>query len=162
MLHRSVVRPRHWRRSLPLLALALAAPIAGPGAQAAHPPLPTDILGRWTGTSTCVKAAWNSACNDEVVTYWIEPRTGVADSVMFHAYKKVGDAWESMGDLSMGYSASARRWEAPFANSRVRILWTFVVEPDGGLTGRLFSLPDERVGRTVRATRDPLQRPPAQ
>lgn len=160
MPHRGLLYPRVPRGRILLLAVALAPSFARLGAQGTRPPLPTNILGRWTGTSTCVKAEWNAACNDEVVTYWIEPATGIADSVMFHAYKKVAGAWESMGDLHMGYNAAAGRWEAPFANSRVRILWTFMVTRDGGLTGRLFIRPDDRVARNVQAARDAMQRPP--
>lgn len=143
-----------------VFAIAIAITAATAQAQSARMALPTDILGRWSGTSTCVKADWNRACNDEVVTYWTEPAAGVRDSLMFHAFTKIGDAWESMGDLMMGYNPAVRRWEAPFANARVRILWTFTVSGGRDLAGRLFILPDDRVGRTVVATRASVQRPP--
>lgn len=129
---------------LALLTLALAGESTGP----------RDILGRWYGTSTCVKASWNAACNDEEVRYNFAPIG--ADSTRAHmvADKLVGGQWELMGELDFAWDGAAREWNGDFENSRVKIRWTYRVSHDT-LTGEVIIFPDRRIGRHVVAVRTP-------
>ena len=56
----------------------------------------SEILGTWRGTSTCVKEAWNSACNDEQVIYYVTTVPGRTDSVALDARKVVDGKPEPM------------------------------------------------------------------
>ncbi len=111
------------------------------------------ILGRWHGTSTCVVAEWNRACNNEQVIYDFVPAPPDANHVILHAAKLVGDQPESMGDLAFNYSPTPGTWDSDFANERVRIRWTFLVRGDT-LVGELTILPTLQIARHVVASRD--------
>ena len=145
----AVLPPRHLLRSAILGAALLLAgrrsalgQDAGRGAGA--------ILGRWSGTSTCVKADWNAACNDEVIIYDFVP----ADSgrIMLHAQKVVDGKPEPMGDLELTYDPSTRQWSGNFDNARVSIRWIYEVS-GSRLTGRVVDRRSLRVGRNVVAAR---------
>lgn len=127
---------------LALLSLALASDASGP----------RDVLGTWYGASTCVKAPWNSACNDEQVRYSFASQLG--DSLRTHmvADKIVAGQWDLMGELDFVWDAAAQEWNGDFQNSRVRIRWTYRVSHDT-LTGEVVSLPEHRLGRHVVAVR---------
>jgi hypothetical protein len=108
---------------------------------------PSDsILGRWDGTSTCVKASWNAACHDEVVRY-DAVRSG-GDTIVVHAYKQVGTGWDWMGDLALTYDGTARRWAGEWSNGRVHIEWSFWLV-GAELHGQVVTLPDRRKARDV-------------
>ena len=116
---------------------------------------PSDsILGRWEGTSICIKADWNASCHDEVTRYDFVRATG--DTLTLHAYKQVNGTFESMGDLDFTYDSAAHRWRAEFANSRVHIEWSFQVV-GGRLTGVVVDLPGRRKARDVVAHRVPAR-----
>lgn len=117
------------------------------------------LLGQWHGTSICVKAAWNAACNDEEVFLWFEPAPTGLPRILLHAYKRVGSGIESMGDLEALPDTGQARWAADFSNTRVHIRWLYQVT-DSGLTGTLVQLPSMRVARHQRAQRDSTWRPP--
>lgn len=135
---------------LPLLVLGVggAAPLA---AQAARPGA---IMGWWHGTSTCVKAPWNSACNDEVVLYEFVP--GSPDSVQstVHAFKVVGGERDSMGDLPITFVPDAREWQADITTRRGGLRWSFRLQGDT-LVGQLELRPGMQVARHVVALRGP-------
>lgn len=125
-----------------ILSLLLAL-VFGPGDQ---------VLGRWEGTSTCIKADWNAACHDEVVRYDFARAAGRGDTITLHAYKQVQGAWDWMGDIDFRYDSTGRRWVGEFANSRVHIEWSYwLVGTD--LRGQVVSLPDRRKARDVVAHR---------
>lgn len=123
-----------------------------------RPPAP--IVGWWHGTSTCVRETWNKACNDEVVEYEFVPAAADPSHATLRAFKLVGGAYESMGDLSFVYAADSQAWNGDFANSRVDIRWTFRSLGDS-LSGQLVLRPDLRVARHVVAWRgkDPSRHP---
>ena len=106
------------------------------------------ILGRWEGTSICIKAEWNRACHDEVVRYEVVRDTLRPGVIVHHAYKRVGAEWEWMGDLDLRYDAAGRRWAGEFSNSRVHIEWSFWLQ-GADLAGKVIMLPDGRKGRDV-------------
>ncbi len=112
------------------------------------------ILGNWRGTSTCVKDAANSACNDEQVIYHFTAMSGKPDSVALAAEKIVAGKPEPMFDLTLGRDAGEKAWSTEWSNARYHILWSFQASGDT-LTGTLYMLPDRRVARNVRATRTP-------
>lgn len=108
---------------------------------------PSDsLLGRWEGTSTCVKAAWNAACNDEVVRYDAVRADG--DTIVVHAYKQVGGTWDWMGDLMLTWDPAGHRWVGPWSNGRVHIEWSYWLV-GRELHGQVVTLPDRRKGRDV-------------
>jgi len=129
--------------------LVLVAAAAGQGAGPAS--TPPSILGYWHGRSTCIKAPWNAACNDEEVLYHFVPAADPPGQVLLKAYKYVNGAPESMYDLQFAWDSTRHRWAARYSNSRVRILWSYTVE-DSVLIGRLVDLPDERLVRNVLVT----------
>ncbi|HET7041980.1 MAG TPA: hypothetical protein VFI13_08165 [Gemmatimonadales bacterium] len=108
------------------------------------------FLGRWEGTSTCIKAAWNAACHDEVVRYDVERAAG--DSVTLHAFKRLGAEWDPMGDITFAYDSSGHRWVGEFANARIHVAWRFAVNANA-LTGDVVVFPDLRKARDVVAHR---------
>lgn len=110
------------------------------------------ILGTWEGTSICVKAEWNRACHDEVTRYEFVPDSVRRDVIVAHAYKRVGEAWEWMGDVDVRYQGSARRWAGEWQNSRVHIEWSYWLEGTE-MRGKVEIFPDRRKGRDVVAHR---------
>jgi hypothetical protein len=110
------------------------------------------ILGRWEGTSTCIKAEWNRACHDEIVRYEVVRDSAHAGRYIHHAYKQVGTEWEWMGDVTLQYDSTGHRWAGDWSNTRVHIEWSFW--PQGAdLAGQLLVYPDMRKARDVRVHR---------
>ena len=110
------------------------------------------VLGRWEGTSTCIKASWNASCHDEVVQYDFVRAPARGDTITLHASKRVGGKWEWMGDLDLTYDTARHRWVGEFANSRVHIEWSYWLV-GRTLQGEVVGLPDRRKGRDVLAHR---------
>ena len=116
-------------------------------------PHPTsELLGHWRGTSICVKADWNAACNDEVVFYDFVPGEK-PERVLLHGYKIVNGQNEWMGDLDFAYDAGLKAWAADFSNARVRIRFVFDVH-GSSLEGRLLDLKTDRIARHIRVSRE--------
>lgn len=113
---------------------------------------PSEILGWWSGTSTCVRAPWNAACNDEEILYEFVPLPPDSNRSLLHAAKIVQGQVVPMGDLELTYSPELPSWEGDFANARVSIRWTYELHGDT-LIGRVLLRPDMRVGRHVLARR---------
>lgn len=109
------------------------------------------ILGRWHGTSICVKADWNRACNDEEIIYRVA-RSAHSGVITLQASKLIHGVEEPMYDLDIRYDQSTREWAADFSNPQVRIRWSYRVA-GGSLTGKVLDLPGERKARDVRAVR---------
>jgi len=110
------------------------------------------ILGRWGGESICVKAPWNSACNDEQIVYQFEPSPTRKGGVIQHAFKLIGGVPQLMGDLEFRFDSAGKEWVGDFANSRTRVRWFYKVSGEN-LTGRVVVLNSGKVGRRVRAHR---------
>jgi hypothetical protein len=110
------------------------------------------ILGRWEGTSTCIKAEWNSSCHDEVTRYDFVRDSVRPGVIVSHAYKRVGPDWEWMGDVDMTWDSGGRRWAGEWSNSRTHIEWSYWLQGDK-LAGQLVRLPDRRKARDVIAHR---------
>ena len=117
-----------------------------------HAQSPSNIVGDWHGTSTCVKAGWNAACHDERIVYAVTPSTATHGEVTLRASKIVGDSLDWMGDIELAYDSLSGRWAGDFQNSRVHIRWSYRVQGDS-LTGDLVLLPAGQVGRNVAAVR---------
>jgi hypothetical protein len=107
-----------------------------------------EIVGRWQGTSTCVRAAWNSACHDETVLYVVRPSAAHVGQVSLVASKRVGAGWEWMGTLEARYDAARRAWTADYTGGRVPIRWTYRVT-GRRMTGNLVLLPTGREARVI-------------
>ena len=147
--------PRIIRSSKPflrfaLVAGALLASVGGRG-EAQDTTAARAILGRWAGSSICVKAEWNAACNDETVVYDFVPSDS-AGRITLHASKIVAGKPEPMGDLEVSYDPAARRWFGDFDNARVSIRWIYEVA-GSRLTGRVVDRRTLRVSRNVTASR---------
>jgi hypothetical protein len=140
-----------------LLALALGL-VLDDASLAAQAPPPA-LLGRWHGTSICVKASWNAWCNDEEAFYDFLPASGGLPRILLHAYKRVGTAIEPMGDMEFVPDSGPARWAGEFSNTRIHIRWVYHVA-DSGLTGSLILLPSMQLARNVRAQRDSTWEPP--
>lgn len=111
---------------------------------AGQPSTPTNPVGTWRGTSTCL--VHPSACHDEIVVYRITPMKA-ADNVSLDARKIVRGEEEEMGVLGC-------RVGPPSGELTCRIphgVWKFSVRSDS-LTGEL-RLSDNTRFREVRATR---------
>jgi hypothetical protein len=145
--------PNHMMSRIGPVAFAIILLAAPMPAQQASPV--DEVAGRWRGASTCVKADWNAACNDETVVYWFERKSDTAATLS--AYKYVGKMLENMGDLDVTYDPSKKSWNAHWSNERFVLLWTFQVLPHGLITGRLLDVRAGRVGRTIRVQRDSIQ-----
>jgi hypothetical protein len=141
------------------LMLALALGLALDGTSLCGQTQPPALTGRWHGTSICVKADWNASCNDEEAFYDFVPAPGGPPRILLHAYKRVGTAIESMGDMEFLPDTGHARWAAEFRSTRVQVRWMFQVT-DSGLTGAMLLLPSKQVGRTIRAQRDSTWEPP--
>ncbi len=130
--------------------------VAWPAPSSRSPnPGPGAVMGWWHGTSTCVKASWNSACNDEIITYNFVPTSPDSSSSNLIAYKIVNGKRDLMGELPVTFAADSQRWNADFANSRVSIRWSYWLHGDT-LLGQVAIRPDMKVGRQVVAFRGAL------
>ena len=102
--------PRVLRPLLPAALRTLAAallllvwlPVAG--ASQATPANLQQMLGRWRGTSLCVKTPWNAACHDEQVIYHVARVASDSSRIALHADKQVGTAIVPMGDLECSFN----------------------------------------------------------
>ncbi|HTK55990.1 MAG TPA: hypothetical protein VL295_04155, partial [Gemmatimonadales bacterium] len=110
------------------------------------------ILGRWEGTSICIKAEWNRACHDEVTRYDFVRDTLRPDVITVHSYKQLGTDWDWMGDVDLRYDAAGHRWAGEWQNSRVHIEWSYWLTASG-MAGQVVIFPDRRKGRDVVAHR---------
>jgi len=162
---RSAPRPAHARDALLLAAVvASALALSAPAALAATPPASGvdpeahrdrgEVLGRWEGTSICVKAPWNAACHDEVVRYDFVPLDSDSVAVRLRAYKLVNGEYDWMGDLDFRPDTTAGRWVCDFAARRGPIRWTCDVT-DSALTATVMDMESRRIGRNARAHRVP-------
>ena len=139
--------------STPVTLLVLVTLIGGiPQAVPAQNTRPGAIMGLWHGTSICVKASWNAACNDEVTEYDFVP--GSTDSMRgtIHAFKIVQGVRDSMGALPITFAPTAQRWDARFTSRRGDARWSFWIHGDT-LLGELLVNPDSQVARHVVALR---------
>lgn len=110
------------------------------------------ILGRWEGTSICIKADWNASCHDEATRYDFVRDSARAGVIVVHAYKRLGNDWDWMGDIDGRWDSAGRRWVGEFSNSRTHIEWSYWLEGDK-LIGQVVTLPERRKGRDVVAHR---------
>ena len=112
------------------------------------------LLGRWQGSSLCVQATWNAACNDEEVMYDFVLAANQTEQATLHASKVVSGAPRWMYDLDFAYDSTARLWSADVQTRRTSVRWTYRVKGDS-LIGQLAELPSGRVARRVNAARVP-------
>jgi hypothetical protein len=113
---------------------------------------PPAILGRWEGTSTCVKIPENAACHDETVIYEFRPSKDKPGAVTLDASKLVNGSPQSMGELDFTYDEAHQRWSGEFSSARVHIRWSYSIDGNT-MTGTCVLLPSETVVRNVRVTR---------
>lgn len=145
----------HHRLLSALVRSALAAAMLS--AVVARTTVAQSLLGRWQGSSTCVKAEWNSSCNNEQIVYEFAPLAPNLNHVLLHASKVVQGQIEPMGDDLPLSSATGKSWTGEFSNARVHIRWIYELRGDT-LYGQLVSLPSLRVARNVVAWREPTIR----
>lgn len=113
---------------------------------------PSELIGTWRGTSTCVDRRAAPACHDEVIVYdftaGAKPGT-----VHWKADKVVGGQPELMGEFDLAYDSGDKCWAAEFSSPRVRGRWCLAV--DGvHLTGTLRLLPGKETVRRIDARKD--------
>ena len=112
------------------------------------------ILGRWEGTSICVKAEWNRSCNDEVARHDFVRDSTRPDVIIDHGYKRLGDAWDWMGDFELRYDAAGHRWVGEWSNSRTHLELSYALQGND-LVGVMARLPERRKGRDIVVHRVP-------
>jgi hypothetical protein len=106
------------------------------------------IMGRWQGTSICVKIESNRACNDEEVRYTFTPSPDDAKRIRLKGEKKVNGVFEWMGDLDFTFDAGSGRWNSEFRTRRgERIVWSFAI--DGNVMTGTCTLDPKTVVRNV-------------
>ena len=112
------------------------------------------IVGIWRGTSICTNVPGNESCHDESVIYDFRAKSSRLDTVTQKADKVVNGAVLPMGELEFTYDAKQIRWISEFQNSRVHILWAFVVKGTT-MTGTCVDLSSNVVRRNVSVRKDP-------
>jgi hypothetical protein len=118
------------------------------------------IVGVWRGISICTNVPGNESCHDEKVIYEFRSKSSRADEVTLKADKVVNGAVVPMGELECTYDSTENRWIAEFQNSRVHILWTYVVNGTT-ITGTCVDLPSRVVRRNVSVRKDRVIAPKA-
>ncbi|HSE66701.1 MAG TPA: hypothetical protein VLB12_06925 [Gemmatimonadales bacterium] len=145
-LHRRQTDATMRTRTRLLLLLTLSSMISHP--LTGQTPRPGALMGWWHGTSTCVKAPWNSACNDEIVDYQFVPSSPDSSQSTVYAFKVVGGQRDSMGDLAVRFEPDAHTWNADVTTKRGDIRWIFRLHSDT-LVGELLLRPGMQVARHV-------------
>jgi hypothetical protein len=150
----SLDRPHAVSVAFGRMALAVTLGVCIPAVgRAQSTPFNLRILGRWRGTSICVKATWNAACHDEQVIYRVARSAQAADRITLQADRREGTGTVSMGDLQFWFDEAANSWVSELTTSRAHVLWSFRVD-QAHLVGRLVELPSRRLMRNVTAVRD--------
>ena len=108
----------------------------------------TAILGRWEGTSICVKAEWNRSCHDEIAMHEFTSDTAHPGVIIDHGYKRVGGDWDFMGDFELRYDSAGHRWVGEWSNGRTHLELSYAMQ-GSDLVGTLALLPDHRKGRDI-------------
>lgn len=106
------------------------------------------ILGRWEGTSICVKAEWNRACHDEIAMHEFVRDSVRPGVIIDHGYKLLAGQWDWMADIELRYDPAGHRWVGDWSNTRVHIELNYALRGTD-LTGTLSILPDHRKGRDI-------------
>ena len=129
-------------------ALTLAIALDSPAA----PTRRDEILGTWTGTSTCVDRTRHPACKDEVVVYEFREKPGAPDSVSLQADKIVDGQRVTMGELDFAWDSGEGAWLGEFRIRNNHGLWRFVVHGTS-MEGTLVDLPEKNLVRKVAVKR---------
>ena len=129
-------------------ALTLAIALDSP----AEPARRDEILGTWTGTSTCVDRTRHPACKDEVVVYEFREKSGAPDSVSLQADKIVDGQRVTMGELDFAWDSGEGAWLGEFRIRNNHGLWKFVVHGTS-MEGTLVDLPEKNLVRKVAVKR---------
>jgi hypothetical protein len=113
---------------------------------------PSELIGTWQGTSTCVDRVAAPACRDEVVVYdftvGAQPGT-----VQWKADKVVEGQRKPMGEMDLVYEPGESCWVAEFSSPRGRVAWCLVV--DGAhMTGTGRLLPGKQTIRRIDVRKD--------
>ncbi len=120
----------------------------GTGTASAQTPT---LVGDWKGESICVGEV--GACKDEQVVYHITVDPSDATKVKIAADKLVNGKPEFMGDIHLKYDASKNTLVGELESPRYHGVWEFTVKGNM-MWGTLSLLPERRIGRQIRVTRD--------
>jgi len=113
---------------------------------------PSELIGTWRGTSTCVDRVAAPACRDEVVIYDFTAGAKPG-SVHWKADKVVEGQRAPMGEMDLVYDAGERCWLAEFNSPRVHSVWCLTVDA-AHLTGTAWLLPGKQTIRRIDARKD--------
>jgi len=113
---------------------------------------PSELVGTWRGTSTCVDHVAAPACRDEVVIYDFTPGAKPG-TVHWKADKVVEGQRRTMGEMDLAYDGGEKCWAVEFNTARVHIRWRLVVE-GGHLTGTGQLLPGKETVRRIDLRKD--------
>lgn len=110
------------------------------------------ILGRWSGSVTCVRAPWNAGCHDDAVRYEFVRVSEGDVGIVLHASRRAADRWVPVFELPVRWWPNARLWSCDDMNVRGPLRWEYRVSGDS-LVGLVRQLPDGTVARTMIARR---------
>ena len=115
------------------------------------------LVGDWTGESICVGEM--GSCHDETVVYHISLDASDPTKVKMRADKIVNGKPEWMGDIDLKYDAKNNTLTGDLTSPRYHGAWGFTVK-EYIMWGTLSLLPDKRIVRQIRVTRNgPIQTP---
>ena len=114
-----------------------------------------DIIGRWRGSSICVKIESNRACHDEEVLYTFAASPDDPKRIRLKAEKKVGGEFGWMYDMDFTYDPDSGTWNSEFKTRRgQRGIWSYAIEGEV-MKGTCTMLPEKTVVRNVLVRREP-------
>jgi len=115
------------------------------------------LVGDWTGESICVGEI--GSCHDETVVYHISLDASDPTKVKMRADKIVNGKPEWMGDIDLKYDAKNNTLTGDLTSPRYRGVWEFTVK-ESIMWGTLSLLPEKRIVRQIRVTRNDLNQSP--
>jgi hypothetical protein len=104
-----------------------------------------DVIGTWTGASTCTVP--NSPCHDEQALYRVKPDKNDPDKLALEAFKIVDNKPEFIGLLSCKYAAAEKILTCG-GNTAKRDVWSFNVG-EGTMDGTLTVGKEKTVYRKI-------------
>ena len=108
-----------------------------------------ELLGDWTGESTCVNKEKFPSCHDETVVYHIKEVAGKTNTVNLSADKIVNGKPEFMGAFDFVYDAEKHTLTSQIKEERFHFVIELVLK-ENVLEGGLISTPDRTQERYIK------------
>src|SRR5436189_1004288 len=117
------------------------------GQTATTTPGPAQLIGTWSGTSTCTDRVAAPACGDETVLYHFGPGTkpGV---IRCQADRIVDGKPVDMGEQEFSWDAAESVWKAEYSSPRGKTIWRMKIDGTH-ISGTAEMLPGNKIFRKV-------------